>query len=159
MKFPDPLIKATLLKRYKRFLADVRLENGEVVTAHCANPGSMIGNAEPGSEVWLSPSRNPARKLKYSWELIDVDGGLVGIRAETVLEIKEEERGGNAIGETVHEPGTEESQKWLVGRQAGDRAGHLPSLRSDRRTCGWRITLRDGPQQKRNCQGQPRPVL
>jgi len=79
MKFPDPLIKATLLKRYKRFLADVRLENGDVVTAHCANPGSMIGNAEPDSEVWLSPSRNPARKLKYSWELIKVDGGLVGI--------------------------------------------------------------------------------
>ena len=79
MKFPDPLIKATLIKRYKRFLADVKLENGEVVTAHCANPGSMIGNAEPDSEVWLSPARNPARKLKYSWELIKVHGGLVGI--------------------------------------------------------------------------------
>lgn len=79
MRFPDPLIKATLLKRYKRFLADVRLENGEVVTAHCPNPGSMIGNAEPGSEVWLSPARNPARKLKYSWELVRVDGGLVGV--------------------------------------------------------------------------------
>ncbi len=79
MQFPDPLIKATLVKRYKRFLADVVLPDGEAVTAHCPNPGSMIGNAAPGSEVWLSPARNPARKLKYTWELVAVNGGLVGV--------------------------------------------------------------------------------
>ena len=79
MKFPDSLIKATLIKRYKRFLADVILSDGETVTAHCPNPGSMIGNAEPGSEIWLSPARNSARKLKYTWELVQVDGGLVGV--------------------------------------------------------------------------------
>ena len=79
MRFPEPLIKATLLKRYKRFLADVCLEDGTVSTAHCPNPGSMIGNAEPGSDVWLSPARNPARKLKYTWELIRVGDELVGV--------------------------------------------------------------------------------
>src|SRR3972149_9955791 len=79
MKFPDPLIPGRLARRYKRFLADVELENGQVVVAHCANPGSMLGLVAPGSEVWLSPSRNPDRKLKFSWELIAVNGHLVGI--------------------------------------------------------------------------------
>ena len=79
MRFPDPLIRGRLLQRYKRFLADVELDDGSQVTAHCANPGSMLGLKEPGLEVWLSPARNPKRKLKYSWELLDVDGGLVGI--------------------------------------------------------------------------------
>ena len=79
MRFPDPLIKGRLIKRYKRFLADVALDGGEVVVAHCANPGSMLGLDRPGSEVWLSPARNPARKLRYSWELMRVDGSLVGI--------------------------------------------------------------------------------
>ncbi|MFQ5626612.1 MAG: DNA/RNA nuclease SfsA [Methyloligellaceae bacterium] len=83
MRFSTPLIRGHLIKRYKRFLADVKLESGEQVTAHCANPGSMLGLAEPGSRVWLSQSNNPKRKLKFSWELIEVDLGagptLVGI--------------------------------------------------------------------------------
>ena len=83
MKFPDTLIRGRLIKRYKRFLADVELRDGpnkgEVVTAHCANPGSMLSVNEPGSEVWLSPARNPDRKLKFTWELIRVGGTLVGI--------------------------------------------------------------------------------
>ncbi len=79
MQFPDPLIRGTLLRRYKRFLADIELEDGAQVTAHCANPGAMLGLKDAGAEVWLSPSRNPKRKLKFSWELIWANGGLVGI--------------------------------------------------------------------------------
>ncbi|CAE7207554.1 sfsA, partial [Symbiodinium microadriaticum] len=79
MRFPAPLIPGRLLKRYKRFLADVELEDGGVVVAHCANPGSMLGLAAPGSVVWLSPAQNPARKLRFSWELVDSEGALVGI--------------------------------------------------------------------------------
>ena len=86
MKFPDPLIRGRLIRRYKRFLADVELEDGakagEVVTAHCANPGSMLSVNEPGSEVWLSPARNPDRKLKFTWELIRVGRSLVGINTQ-----------------------------------------------------------------------------
>ena len=81
--FPAPLIPATLVKRYKRFLADVVLESGEALTAHVANPGGMIGLAAPGSRVWLSKSDSPTRKLPYSWELVEVDFGggqeLVGV--------------------------------------------------------------------------------
>ena len=79
MEFPDPLVRGTLVRRYKRFLADVELAGGEVVTAHCANPGSMLSVNAPGSEVWLSPARNPERKLRYTWELVRVGDGLVGI--------------------------------------------------------------------------------
>jgi sugar fermentation stimulation protein A len=79
MKFPDPLIKGTLVKRYKRFMADVELPGGEIVTAHCANSGSMKSVNEPGSNVWISPARNPDRKLKFTWELIRVGDAMVGI--------------------------------------------------------------------------------
>ena len=79
MRFPDPLIRGRLIKRYKRFLSDHELDGGEVVVAHCANPGAMLGLNSPGAEVWLSPARNPARKLKYSWELLRVGDSLVGI--------------------------------------------------------------------------------
>jgi len=73
------LIPGTLIKRYKRFLADVRLESGEVVTAHCPNSGSMKACCESGSPVYLSYHDNPKRKLKYSWELIQMPGSLVGV--------------------------------------------------------------------------------
>jgi sugar fermentation stimulation protein A len=73
------LIPGTLLKRYKRFLADVRLETGEIVTAHCPNTGSMKGCAEPGRTVYLSSHHNPKRKYKYTWELIAMPTSLVGV--------------------------------------------------------------------------------
>lgn len=79
MEFPDPLLPGRLRRRYKRFLADIRLESGEEVVAHCPNPGSMMGLAEPDMPVWLSPAHNPKRKLRYSWELVQAAGALVGI--------------------------------------------------------------------------------
>ncbi len=79
MDFPDPLLRGTLIKRYKRFMADVMLDSGDTVTAHCANTGAMLGVQDPESEVWLSPARNPDRKLKFTWEMIRIGDGLVGI--------------------------------------------------------------------------------
>lgn len=79
MKFEHKLIRGTLIQRYKRFLADVQLDSGETVTAHCANSGSMLGLKDAGNIVWLAPQTNPKAKLKYKWELVEVDGTLVGI--------------------------------------------------------------------------------
>ena len=91
MQFPTPLIRGALVLRYKRFLADIDLEPGGRVVAHCPNPGSMAGLAEPGAEVWLSPAAGPKRKLRWTWELVrDAHtGSLVGIntgRANAVVE-------------------------------------------------------------------------
>jgi len=79
MKFATPLLEGVLIKRYKRFLTEVELPTGEIVVAHCANPGSMLSVNEPGARVWISPAQNPDRKLKFTWEIIEVNEILVGI--------------------------------------------------------------------------------
>lgn len=94
MHLPSPLFPGLLVKRYKRFLADITMEDGATVTAHCANPGSMLGLAAPGARVWLSKSSNPKRKLGWSWELVEVDMGagpvLVGIHSSAANRIAAE---------------------------------------------------------------------
>lgn len=75
MDFAKPLVPATLVKRYKRFLADCRLADGTEVTAHCANPGSMLGLAVPGTRVWLEPNDDPKKKLAYGWRLVEHGNG------------------------------------------------------------------------------------
>ena len=73
------LQRGTLIRRYKRFLADIELESGEVITAHCANSGAMTACAEPGRPVFVSDSHNPKRKLRYTWELIQMGRTWVGV--------------------------------------------------------------------------------
>lgn len=75
MRFQTPLVPARLIRRYKRFLADARLEDGREITAHCANPGSMMGLAIEGSKIWLEPNDDPKKKLKYGWRLVDHENG------------------------------------------------------------------------------------
>jgi sugar fermentation stimulation protein A len=83
MRFATPLIPAMLARRYKRFLADVMFDSGEMATVHVSNPGAMTGLDKPYSRVWVSDSDNPLRTLRYTWELIEVDLGsgpeLVGV--------------------------------------------------------------------------------
>jgi sugar fermentation stimulation protein A len=79
MRFTSELIPGVLVQRYKRFLADVRLSNGEIVTAHCTNTGSMLGCNEPGSAVYISRAESQGRKLAYTWEMIEIRRAWVGI--------------------------------------------------------------------------------
>lgn len=79
MLLPTPLYPGRLIRRYQRFLADVLLDSGETVTAHCPNSGSMKGCAVPGSRVLLSLSANPKRKYAHTWELVEADGVWAGI--------------------------------------------------------------------------------
>ena len=74
-----PLLQGVLVKRYKRFMADVKLRNGHLVTAHCPNSGSMLACCEPGRPAYLSRHNDPRRKLKYTWEMIHMPGSLVGV--------------------------------------------------------------------------------
>ncbi len=99
MQFETTLVRGRLIQRYKRFLADIELEDGSRVTAHCANPGSMKTVAEPGSTVWISAAGNPKRKLSWDWQLIEISGNLVSINTALPNRIAEEAIGDDKIVE------------------------------------------------------------
>ena len=98
MRLPA-LVCGRLIRRYRRFLADVVLDTGEEIIAHCANPGSMMGLAAPGSRVFLSRSADPLRKLPWSWELVEVDGRLIGINTARPNALVEEAIRDGTIGD------------------------------------------------------------
>jgi len=79
MQLPSPLLRGRLIKRYKRFLADIALDDGREITAHCANPGSMLGVALPDTRVWVHEHGNPKRKLAFSWEMVEIGKTLIPI--------------------------------------------------------------------------------
>ena len=100
MKFQSPLEPAILIKRYKRFLADVRLTNNNVMTVHCANTGSMMGLANTNQKIWIENSNNPNRKLKFSWKLnellsnsfVIVDTGMANKIVKEALKDKDKRK-------------------------------------------------------------------
>jgi sugar fermentation stimulation protein A len=103
MQFRAPLVRGRLVQRYKRFLADIMLDDGTLVTAHCANPGALLGLKSPGSVAWLAPAINPKARLAWSWELVEADlpGGnqLVGINTAHPNRLAEEAILGGTIRE------------------------------------------------------------
>ena len=105
MQLPQPLKEGRLVRRYKRFLADVELDSGELVTAHTPNTGSMLQCAVPGHRVLLSRSDNPKRKLAWSWELVEVNGHWVDINTQ---------RANRVVGEALRDERIEGLQGFTV---------------------------------------------
>ena len=116
MKFSSPLKRGRLIKRYKRFLADVELDDGGMITASCPNTGSMMGLCNPGSAVWVSESDSPTRKYRHTWELVEDDIGkgmaLVGINTGYPNKIAAEAIAENRIGKLTGYASLKREQKY-----------------------------------------------
>ena len=98
MKFTSTLIKGKLIKRYKRFFVDIKVNN-QIVTAHCPNTGSMLGLIKEGNDVWLTKNDNPNRKLKYTLEMIKVNNIIIGVNTHRANRIVEHGLSNNLINE------------------------------------------------------------
>jgi sugar fermentation stimulation protein A len=116
MNFPSELIPATLIKRYKRFLADVQLEDGTLTTVHCPNPGAMLGLNKPGSRVWISDSGNPTRKLRHTFELLHTGKTLVGINTNSANRLAREAMQGGLV------PGVDGAAKVTPEQKYGENS-------------------------------------
>ena len=101
MKFSKRLIKGKLIKRYKRFFADINIKN-EIITAHCPNTGSMMGLLDQNNEVWISKNNDPKRKLKYTLEIIKTKDNLVGVNTHLANKIVYEGLSNNLINEFMN---------------------------------------------------------
>ncbi|GAB4362162.1 MAG: DNA/RNA nuclease SfsA [Oricola sp.] len=116
MKFPSPLAPGRLVRRYKRFLADVVLDDGGPVTCAVPNTGSMMGLTDPGSRVWLSVSDNPKRKYAHTLEIVEAAGTMVGVNTGLPNRLAEEAIRAGMIGDLAGYDGLRREQKY--GRQS-----------------------------------------
>jgi sugar fermentation stimulation protein A len=112
MRFSQKLVSGRLIKRYKRFLADVRLDSGEIITAHTPNSGSMKGLIDPGNRVYLFHHKNTARKLPFAWEIVEVGGVKVGINTHLPNRLVEEAIENGVIGELQGYASIQREQKY-----------------------------------------------
>lgn len=101
MQLPQPLERGRLLRRYKRFFAEIALDDGSIVTAHCPNPGAMLGLTTPGLVTWISRAGGAKRKLAWTLELIEADGGLVGVNTLRPNALVGEALASDAISELI----------------------------------------------------------
>jgi sugar fermentation stimulation protein A len=139
MKFKKQLIPGRLMKRYKRFLADVILDDGSQVLAHCTNSGSMLSCLEEGAEVWLSSADDPKRKTQYTWEMIRIGAGWVGVNTSNPNVLAKEWveagliPGLEGLSELRREVKWEDSRFDLYGEMkggtSGDGVSSAPALR------------------------------
>lgn len=115
MLLPEPLLPGKLIRRYKRFLADIRLGDGKEVTAHCPNSGSMKSLLQTGAEVLLSVSPNPKRKLPYTWELVKYRGSWVGVNTARTNHLVREALEKKVIPELAGYPEIRAEVPWAKG--------------------------------------------
>jgi len=115
MNLREPLFPGKLLRRYKRFFADIELPSGEIITAHCANSGSMKGLSQEGAEVLLSDSANPKRKLRFTWELIKVDQTWVCVNTLVPNRLMKQALIGRQIAELSQYDQVKPEAKWGEG--------------------------------------------
>jgi sugar fermentation stimulation protein A len=131
-KYPS-LVKGILIKRYKRFFADIALETGEIITAHCANTGPMTGVSVEGCSVYVSPSANPKRKLGYTWEMIQLGETWVGVNTNLPNQVIEKALMGGVFPDLVGETTTVRSEV-AYGQNKGSRVDFLLDHGDDRST-------------------------